>query len=157
MPSTSPPRSRISRAITSTSLIRGTLVSTHSSFVSRHAASNGSAAFLLPSTSTAPDNRWPPSMSSVDIRDSAGIPNPQSPIPEVHDLLTQLDAEAIAHLGAAAVDQLFDLGGGRAAVVDDEIAVRRRDACAAGDGALETGAIHERAGGPRHAVRHGVA
>ncbi len=67
MPSTSPPRSRISRAITSTSLIRGTLVRTHSSFVSRHAASKGSAAFLLPSTSTAPESRWPPSIRSVDI------------------------------------------------------------------------------------------
>src|SRR5205807_1804006 len=57
MPSTSPLRSRISRAITSTSLIRGTLVRTHSSLVSRHAASSGSAAFLLPSTSTAPVSR----------------------------------------------------------------------------------------------------
>ena len=38
------------RAITSTSRMRGTLVSTHSSVVSRQAASSGSAAFLLPST-----------------------------------------------------------------------------------------------------------
>ena len=57
------PRSISSRAITSTSLMRGTLVSTHSSVVSRQAASSGSAVFLLPSTSTAPDRRWPPSIS----------------------------------------------------------------------------------------------
>ena len=44
------PRSSSSRAITSTSRMRGTFVSTHSSSVSRHAASSGSAAFLLPST-----------------------------------------------------------------------------------------------------------
>jgi glycosyltransferase involved in cell wall biosynthesis len=31
------------------------------------AASSGSAAFLLPSTSTLPDRRWPPSISNVDI------------------------------------------------------------------------------------------
>ena len=74
MPSTSAPRSRSSRAITSTSPIRGTLVSTHSSSVSRHAASSGSAAFLLPSTATRPCSRCPPSISNVDIqlRESPG-------------------------------------------------------------------------------------
>ena len=36
-----------SRAIASTSAIRGTLVSTHSSVVSTHAASSGSAAVLV--------------------------------------------------------------------------------------------------------------
>ena len=67
MPSTSAPRSSSSRAITSTSPIRGTLVRTHSSSVSRQAARIGSAAFLLPSTATRPSSRCPPSMSSVDI------------------------------------------------------------------------------------------
>jgi hypothetical protein len=47
MPSTSPPRSRISRAITSTSLIRGTLVRTHSSAVRRQAASSGKRGILV--------------------------------------------------------------------------------------------------------------
>ena len=47
MPSTSAPRSRSSRAITSTSPMRGTLVSTHSSSVRRQAASSGSAGVLV--------------------------------------------------------------------------------------------------------------
>src|SRR5690606_19897401 len=62
------------RAITATSPIRGTLVSTHSSSVSRHAASSGRAAFLLPSTATAPWSRAPPSIRRVDIgRSQQGI------------------------------------------------------------------------------------
>ena len=56
MPSTSAPRSTSRRAITSTSPMRGTFVRTHSSSVSRHAASSGSAAFLLPSTATRPSS-----------------------------------------------------------------------------------------------------
>ena len=68
------------RAITSTSPMRGTLVSTHSSSVSRQAASSGSAAFLLPSTATRPSSRWPPSISSVDI--SSALPA-DSPRPRV--------------------------------------------------------------------------
>ncbi len=67
IPSTDAPSSTSRRAITSTSLMRGTLWSTHSSVVSRQADRSGSAAFLLPSTETAPDRRRPPSMSSVDI------------------------------------------------------------------------------------------
>ena len=67
MPSTSAPRSSSSRAITSTSAIRGTLWRTHSWSVRRHAASSGSAAFLFPSTSTRPESFWPPSINSVDM------------------------------------------------------------------------------------------
>ncbi len=72
MPSTVAPRSMSSCAIASTSLMRGMLVSTHSSLVRRHAASNGSAAFLLPSTSTDPDRRRPPSICRMDISSHQG-------------------------------------------------------------------------------------
>src|SRR5581483_4201059 len=106
--------------ITSTSLMRGTFVSTHSRSVSRQAASSGSAAFLLPSTATDPESRWPPSMSSVDIE-----------LPEIDDLFAQGDAEPVAHRRAAALDQHPDVARGRAAIVDDEVAVRGRDARAA--------------------------
>ena len=68
MPSTSAPRSSSSRAITSTSAMRGMLVSVHHSSVNRHAATSGSAAFLLPSTSTRPSMRRPPSITNVDTR-----------------------------------------------------------------------------------------
>src|SRR5262249_5340756 len=124
-PSTSAPRSRSRRAITSTSLIRGTLVRTHSSVVSRHAASSGSAAFLLPSTWTEPDSRWPPSIRSVDMRMAILVQS------ETHDLLAQLDAESFTDFGPALVDQKPDLAGRGVAVVHDEVAVRRRHARAA--------------------------
>jgi hypothetical protein len=68
MPSTSAPKSSSNRAITSTSAMRGMLVSVHHSSVSRQAAISGSAAFLLPSTSTRPSMRWPPSITNVDIQ-----------------------------------------------------------------------------------------
>ena len=79
MPSTSAPMSASRRAITSTSPMRGTLVSTHSSSVSRQAASSGSAAFLLPSTATRPSSRWPPSMRSVDISSALPADSPRPP------------------------------------------------------------------------------
>ena len=53
-PSTVAPSPRISSSNTSTSRMRGTFDSTHSSSVSRHAASSGNAEFLLPSTATVP-------------------------------------------------------------------------------------------------------
>ena len=59
-------------AITSTSPMRGMFVSTHSSVVSRHAASSGSAAFLLPSTSIVPEIGRPPSISRLDIKNLPG-------------------------------------------------------------------------------------
>src|SRR5204863_1788363 len=121
MPSTSAPRSSISRAITSTSLIRGTLVSTHSSRVSRHAASSGSAEFLLPSTATDPDSRWPPSINSVDM----------GPLTEIDDLVPQFDAEPLADGCAALLDERADVARGRGPVVDDEVAVNGRHTRAA--------------------------
>src|SRR4051812_43336640 len=146
MPSTSAPRSRSRRAITSTSLIRGTLVSSHHSVVSRQAASSGSAAFLFPSTETRPESRRPPSISSVDIE-----------VPEVDDLVPELHAETVADRAPAPLDQQADVSGGRGAVVVDEIAVRGGDPGAADAHPLETGAIDERAGRPRNAVRHMIA
>src|SRR3954471_19267485 len=146
MPSTSAPRSRSRRAITSTSLIRGTLVSSHHSVVSRHAASSGSAAFLLPSTETRPESRRPPSISSVDIE-----------VPEVDDLVPELHAEAVADRAPAPLDQHADVVGGGGSVVDDEVAMRGRDPRAANAHSLESRAIDERAGRPRDPVRHVIA
>ena len=71
-PWTSAPISFRSLAITSTSPMRGMLVSTHSSVVSRHAASSGSAAFLLPSTSMRPEIARPPSINRLDIKSLPG-------------------------------------------------------------------------------------
>src|SRR5204863_5853335 len=164
MPSTCPPRSRISRAITSTSLIRGTLVRTHSSTVNRQAASSGSAEFLFPSTSTALDRRWPPSINSVDInsRSSLRACSHFSDTllvegAEIDDLLAQLDAEAVADGGPALIDQAPDGGSRRVPFVHNEVAVRRRDAGARERGALHARPIDERAGRPGETVRHGVA
>ncbi len=67
-PCTSAPSSVKSCAITSTSPIRGILLRTHSSVVRRQAASRGSAAFLLPSTSIEPDMGRPPSINRLDIK-----------------------------------------------------------------------------------------
>src|ERR1051326_1523778 len=97
MPSTSAPRSSLSRAITSTSLMRGTFVSTHSSVVRRQAARSGSAEFLLPSTSTDPESRCPPSISSVDICAIEDDMPSLLELAEIDDLFPQLDAEALAH------------------------------------------------------------
>src|SRR5581483_12081625 len=119
--------------------------STHSWSVSRHAASSGSAAFLFPSTETDPERRWPPSISSVDIE-----------LPEVDDLVAQLDAEALAHDGAAPFDEPPDVAGGGAARVDDEVAVRRRHTRPADRGAFEAGAIDERSSRPRHPLGQAV-
>src|SRR5690348_15290581 len=75
---------------------------------------------------------------------------------QVNDFVAKLDAEALAHLGPASLDELPDLGSGGCAFVDDEIAVCWRDAGRAGPRALETGTIDERAGRGRNPVRHAV-
>src|SRR3984957_11713006 len=62
--STRAPSSAISSSIDSTSEIRGTLDSTTSSSVSRHAAMIGSAPFLLPAGVIVPDSGTPPSMTN---------------------------------------------------------------------------------------------
>ena len=64
-PSITAPRPRSRSDITCTSLMRGTLVRTHARSVRRQAASNGSAAFLLPPTSIRPSRRWPPSTTRL--------------------------------------------------------------------------------------------
>src|SRR5215218_8793569 len=64
------PRSTSSVISASVSRMRGTLCSTICSSVSRHAASSGRAAFLLPAGTTVPDSGTPPSMTSFSI--SAG-------------------------------------------------------------------------------------
>ena len=51
----------------SVSRIRGTLVSTTSSSVSRHAARIGSAAFLLPAAVISPESGGPPLMTNFSI------------------------------------------------------------------------------------------
>src|SRR5215211_3278778 len=68
------PRSPSSVISASVSRICGTLCSTTCSSVSRHAASSGSAAFLLPAGATVPDSGTPPSMTSFSIStcDGAG-------------------------------------------------------------------------------------
>ncbi len=64
-PSITAPSPRSRSDITCTSLMRGVLVRTHARSVRRQAASNGSAAFLLPSTSIRPSRRWPPSTTRL--------------------------------------------------------------------------------------------
>src|SRR5436309_3423782 len=99
----------------------------------------------------------PASTIAITRSPITAIPNPQSPIPDVNDLFAQLDAEAIPNSAAAAIDQLPDLGGRGRAFVDDEVAVRRRDARPAGGGALQPGAIDQRARRPGNAVGHDIA
>ena len=115
--------------MTSTSPIRGTLRSVDSSSLKRHAAISGRAAFLLPSTSMRPeswstafDNQCGHELVSLDRR---------LELPHIHNLIPQLDAEPLAHARPASFDERPDVGGRRAAFVHDEVAVRRRDACAA--------------------------
>src|SRR5919107_4320462 len=55
----------------STSAIRGTLSTTTSSVVSRHAARIGRAAFLLPAGVTVPDSGTPPSMTNFSMGGAA--------------------------------------------------------------------------------------
>ena len=131
---TSAPRSRSSRAITSTSPIRGTLVSTHSSSVSRHAASSGSAAFLLPSTATRPWSRWPPSISSVDIQLRSLLEKRHVRIiaePDEHRLRPKPDAEAIGDPPLDPHRQRQHVACRRAAPVHDRQRMLGRDAGAA--------------------------
>src|SRR5262249_37667750 len=66
-------------------------------------------------------------------------------LPEVDDLVAKVHAEFRPHGLAAALDERPDVARRGVAVVDDEVAVRRRDACAADGGALEARAIDERA------------
>src|SRR6476469_8845944 len=119
--------------------MRGTFSSTQRSLVMRHAASNGNAEFLLPSTSMRPLRRWPPSISRVDTRASG----PGLERPEVDDFVGQIDMELPAHFGAATVDQRPDVGGSCAAGVDDEVAVLQRDERLAFGGAFHAGAVHQ--------------
>src|SRR4051794_37164478 len=65
--SISTPRCSSSSSMASTSRIRGTLRSTTSSSVRRHAASTGSAAFLLPAGTTVPERGYPPSMKNFSM------------------------------------------------------------------------------------------
>ena len=61
--SASAPSAAISAIIVSTSRMRGTLLSTTGSLVSRQAASIGSAPFLFPAARTRPLRRCPPSIT----------------------------------------------------------------------------------------------
>src|SRR5471032_2079061 len=62
--STSAPRCDSRPSMVSTSRIRGTLVNTTGSSVSRHAARIGSAPFLLPAARTRPESCRPPSITN---------------------------------------------------------------------------------------------
>ena len=117
-PATRAPRSMSRCAMTSTSLMRGMLVNTHSSRVNKQAASNGSAAFLLPSTSTTPDSRRPPSISSIDIikavHHNGHEGHKEFPcgerlslleVAKINDLLTKLDAKAFLDRRATSIDE----------------------------------------------------
>src|SRR6202030_3034247 len=113
----------------------------------RHAARSGSAAFLFPSTATVPDSCLPPSINSVDICEVA----------QIHDLFFQAHAKTLPDRRPAALDQLPDIGGGRRAFVDNEVAVRRRHARAADRDVLQSGPIDESARRPRNALGHPIA
>ena len=143
-PSTSAPSDRRRSSMTPTSRICGTLRSSQVSGVSRHAASSGSAAFLLPPTVTDPARRRPPRMTRFDIRE----------LPQHHDLVPQVHAETrrarpraprsmSARISAAVARPSFD----------EEIRVRRRDARAADPKALQPRAIDQGAGRGRHVPR----
>src|SRR5688500_14740505 len=146
-PSIRAPRPRRISPSTSTSLIRGTFDSTHSSSVSRQAASSGSAEFLLPSTDSRPERQRPPSTFRMDMRSFRCFPG--IGCAEPHDLVAQIDAELFPHLAPASLDQFGHVGGGGAAIVDDEIRVPGRHPRPPLGGPLEAGAIHERSGGGR--------
>ena len=64
-PFTVAPRPAMICSSTSTSRMRGTFSRTHSWSVSRQAAISGSAAFLFPSTVTAPESRRPPRSATL--------------------------------------------------------------------------------------------
>ena len=113
MPSTSAPRSSSSRAITSTSAMRGTLVSVHGSSVSRQAAISGSAAFLLPSTSTRPSMRRPPSITSVDMQcrqSSSRVGSTFRSRPDRRSHFASVTPNRSFTAVAAALDERRDLG-----------------------------------------------
>jgi len=65
--SASAPSAEISAIIVSTSRMRGTLLSTTGSLVSRQAASTGSAPFLFPAARTVPWSGRPPSIAKACI------------------------------------------------------------------------------------------
>ena len=66
---TSTPSRSSKPSIDSTSRIRGTLRTTSSSSVSRHAARIGSAAFLLPAGTISPESGTPPWMMNFSMGD----------------------------------------------------------------------------------------
>ena len=98
----------------------GMLVSTHSSVVSRRAASSGSAAFLFPSTSIVPEIRRPPRSA-----------NSTSEISQRDNFFTKRHAEPLEDTRAAQVDRISEYRRRWRALVDGEVAVGRRDAGAA--------------------------
>src|SRR5450759_52574 len=166
IPSTLAPRSASIRAITSTSEIRGMFVSTHSWSVSRHAAIRGSAAFLLPPTTTRPESGLPPSINNVDTvtpqailrsYDPGILRSPANLCTQVPDLFAQCHPEAGADFGAAEIDQRADVRRARSPVVDDEVRVRGGYAGAADGVPLEAGAVDQRSGRYGNAVGHAIA
>src|SRR4051794_15314641 len=79
--STFTPRSASSASIASVSRMRGTLPITTGSSVSRLAASNGRAAFLLPAGTMVPDSGTPPSMTSFSmVERRARVPVTSQPL-----------------------------------------------------------------------------
>src|SRR5436190_15320255 len=76
---------------------------------------------------------------------------------EVDDFVAQRNAEALSDCGPASLDQRPDIPGGRSAVVDDEVGMRRRNASAARRSTLQAGAVDERARRPGNAARHAIA
>ena len=117
------PRPRSSSPMTATSRIRGTLVSSHGSEVRRQAASSGRAAFLLPSTSTRPPSRWPPSTTSRVFVSDRGSWATLRELSQIDDLASQDDAESRLDPRPAQIHEGADVARRRAGAADDEVGV----------------------------------
>ena len=135
---------------TSTSRMRGTFVSTHCWSRQQAGGEQRQRRVLVAFDVDPPRQR----ASAFNLADASAHQNPA----QIDDLVAQLDAECVRapRLGSARSSWRISAAR-RAALVDDEVAVRRRHACAAYRAPLQAGAIDQRAGGPRNAVGHAVA
>src|SRR5215467_12464628 len=78
-------------------------------------------------------------------------------VAEIHDLVAKLHAKLLADARTTAIDEAPDIPSLSGPIVDNAIAMGRRDRRAADPGALEPGPIDEGARRPRDAVGHAIA
>src|SRR5262245_25758349 len=103
-------------------------------------------AAAAPNSCCLPPRRTP----RVAARLRSGVLTCWLPVAEIDDFFTQRDTEPVANRELTSIDQPPDVGRRRRTFVENEVAVRRRNARAADGRAFQPGPINQCPGRPRN-------